>query len=322
MTPRVSVVAPTYRRRAGLPAFVEPLLREDEMHELVVAVDGSDDGSVEWLEERRRDDNRIVILELPNRGAGPTRQAGIEAASGEVILLLDDDVVAAPGLVAGHAEHHQDLESKLVMGYMPNDWRALPPGRRGIGYIYRRAYEKHCASYAEDPQAVLYGFWGGNFSMPRSEFRRVGMQGLAVARGQDDREFGIRCAKAGIHAVFDPGLRAEHLFERSLEPWRRDCRIQGQSRVMLHDAHADLLGRELREAPPPSHVADAVGMGLPGPLRRLWPTLARDPFFGVVGAILTAAFHAGTWLEHLGLEVQAARAIGSLETMRGVLERS
>jgi len=316
------VVAPTYRRRQGLPGFVEPLLREAQLFELVIAVDGSDDGSVEWLRERGREDARLVVLDLPSRGAGATRQAGIEAASGDVILLLDDDVIAAPGLVAGHAGHHVELGPKLVLGYMPNEWRKLPRGRRGIAYTYRRAYELHCSQWEANSDYVLHGLWGGNLSLPKAEFLRVGMEGLAVTRGQDDREFGIRCSKAGISGVFDRSLRAEHLYDRGLEDWRRDCRIQGHSRMMLHDAHADLVGEELARNPKPSHIADAVGMGLPTPIRWLWPSLARDPLFETVMAGLTRLLRAGVRLEHLGVEAQAARAIGSLETMRGVLERS
>ena len=320
--PRVSVVAPTYNRRDGLPAFIQSLLRQTELSELVIAVDGSADGSVEWLNEQRRRDERLVVLDLPNRGAGPTRQAGIEAASGELIVLLDDDVIAAPGLIAGHARHHHELEPKLVIGYMPNDWRKLPPGRRGIAYIYRRAYEQHCKGFAADPAFVLHGFFGGNVSMPRSEFLRVGIEGLAVERGQDDREFGIRCAKAGIRPVFDPSLAAEHLYDRTLPEFRRDCRLQGRSRRLLHDAHPDVVGKELMEDPPETHVADAVGMGLPRPVRRLWPVLAREPLFTVAITMWRAGFAAGVRAKHLGLEVQSARAIGSLETMRGVLARS
>ena len=318
----MSVVAPSYRRRDALPLFVEPLLAQPELHELVVAVDGSNDGSVEWLERRRETDDRLVVLDLPNRGAGATRQAGIEAASGEVVLLIDDDVIASPGLVAGHGAHHEALGPKLVLGYMPNDWTKLPPGRRGIAYTYRRAYEQHCARFARDPKFVLYGFWGGNFSMPRSELLRVGIEGLDVKRGQDDREFGIRSAKAGIRAVFDPSLRGIHLYDRGLEAWRQDCRIQGRSRRLLHDAHADVVGTELAENPSPSHVPDAVGMGLPGALRPIWRLLARDPLFAPASRALTTMFDAGVRMEHLGLEVQAARAIGSIETMRGVLEHA
>lgn len=320
--PRLSVVAPTFGRASALPAFVAPLLGDPALDELVIAVDGSDDGSVEWLARRGKDDSRLRYLDLPNRGAGPARQAGIDAATGEVILLLDDDVIAAPGLAAGHLRHHADLESKLVIGYMPNEWHAVGEGRRGIAAIYRRAYELHCAGFRDDPAFVLHGFWGGNFSMPRRDFLDIGVVGLDVARGQDDREFGLRCARAGVRPVFDESLRGEHLYDRDLRSFRRDCRLQGESRQMIHRAHPDLVGETLNSREGGPHVADAVGMGLPAPIRRLWPWLARDPLFGPVCALLRGLFTVALRERHLGLEVAAARALGSIETMRGVLDRS
>jgi len=320
--PSISVVAPTYNRLRGLPAFVEPLLAEPELHELVMAVDGSPDASADWLEERARSDPRLKVLRLPNRGVPPTRQAGIEAATGDVVLLMDDDVIAEPGLVARHRAHHAALEPKLVLGYMPNEWEHLPPGRRAIGRIYRRAYEAHVARFAEDPEFVLQGLWGGNLSMPRRDFLRVGIIGVDVTRGQDDREFGMRCLKAGIRGVFDPSLRARHLYDRPLQSFRRDMRIQGESRKLIHVAHEDLVGAELVSRPKGSEVVDVVGLGLPPFLRPLLPSLARDPLFGVLTGILTVVFHAAVRARLLEVEAFAARGIGSLETMRGVLDRS
>jgi glycosyltransferase involved in cell wall biosynthesis len=320
--PRVSVVAPTYNRRGGLPAFVEPLLREPGLHELVMAVDGSRDGSVEWLRERAGADGRLKVLELPNSGAGPTRQAGIEAATGEVILLLDDDVIAEPGLVAGHARHHAALEPKLVLGYMPNDWTALPPGSRGVAKLYLSAYEHYVERYRRDPDFVLRGLWGGNLSMPREQFLRVRMDELAIARGQDDREFGIRCHKAGIRGVFDPSLRARHMFERPLEAYRRDCRVLGESLVLMAEIHPDVLGGDLVRGGPGARPEEGVGVSLPGPLRRVWPLLARDPAFKLATAALGGVFVLGVRARAIAVEAFAARAIGSLETMRGVLDRS
>jgi len=321
-SPSMSVVAPTYQRRQALERFVEPLLADDAVDELVMAVDGSDDGSVQWLSDRAARDPRLVVLDLPNRGAGATRQAGIEAASGDVVLLLDDDVIASPGLVTGHARHHLDGERKLVLGYMPNPWEALPASRRGIARIYRRAYESHVARYLKDPLFVLHGFWGGNFSMARRDFLEVGMERLAVKRGQDDREFGIRCLKAGIRGVFDPSLSATHEYSRSLAQFRGDMRLQGQSRQLIHEVHADLLGSDLVEHAHESEVEDAVGLGVPRPLRRCLPLLAQEPAFTIVTACLTRLFEAGVRLGALELEVFAARGIGSLETQRGALDRA
>jgi glycosyltransferase involved in cell wall biosynthesis len=307
--PSLSVVAPTYQRRGALPRFLRPLLADPAVSELVLAVDGSTDGSVEWLREQARADPRIVVLDLPNRGAAAARQAGIEAATGEVVLLLDDDVIAAPGLAGGHARNHADGAHRLVLGYMPNDWRSLPPGRRGPAYLYSRDYERRRARWESDPGFVLQGLWAGNFSLRREDFLRVGMADRMIKRGEEDREFGVRCSKAGIEGRFDRNLEAAHEFERTLAQYRRDCNQAGAYRRMMFDQHEDVLGEDLE-----------LGHSLPRPLKALLPRLASDPLFPALARVLTAVFYVGVLLRSLKLEAFAARALGSLETQRGALE--
>ena len=313
----VSVVVPTYRRRDALPRFLDAILRQPAA-EVVVAVDGSRDGSVELLREWARRDERIVVLDLPHRGAGGARQAGVVAASGDVVLLLDDDVIASPGLVEGHARHHLDLEPKLVLGYMPNDWRTVPPAHRANAWVYRYWYEVHCARYAAEPRFVLTNLWGGNLSMPRDAMLRIGFESLSVRRGQDDRDFGLRCAKAGVASLFDRSLHGLHLYDRPVPAFREDSRLQGECRRLLRAAHPDLLG-DPRES---SKLDDTVGMRLPGPLRRLLPMAASDPLYEPVTRSLEVAHRAGVRIGHLGLEVLATRGLASLDVMRGILDVS
>ncbi|HEV2813583.1 MAG TPA: glycosyltransferase [Solirubrobacteraceae bacterium] len=315
--PTVSVVAPTYERLHGLPRFLDAILREPAA-EVVMAVDGSRDGSVEWLRERARADERIVVLDRPHQGAGGARQAGLEAASGDVVLLLDDDVIASPGLVEGHARHHVALEPKLVLGYMPNDWRAVAPERRAIAWVYRYWYEVHCTRYAAEPDFVLSSLWGGNLSMPREAMLRIGFQSLSVRRGQDDRDFGLRCLKAGVRAQFDRSLHGVHLYDRAMADFRSDSRLQGECRRLLRAAHPDVLG-DPRES---AKLDDTVGMRLPAPLRRMLPLLARDPVFGPLTGTIELAHRTAVRQGHLGLEVFAARGLGSLDVMRGILDVS
>jgi glycosyltransferase involved in cell wall biosynthesis len=305
----ISVVAPTYQRRAQLPHFVAAILKDPAVDELVLAVDGSTDGSLEWLAEQAHADPRIVVLDLPNRGAGAARQAGIEAARGDVVLLLDDDVIAGPGLISGHAAQHRQGTHLLVLGYMPNDWASLPPDRRAVGRLYRQAYECQCEGYTRDPEFVLQALWGGNFSLPRQDFLDIGFDEITVKRGEEDREFGLRCLKAGIQGRFDPGLRGTHEYSRSLVQYRRDCRMGGQSRRLMHEAHPDLLGADLK-----------IGHTLPSPLRRLMPLLVREPLFGALAASLQAVFHVGLRLDMMRVQMFAARGLGSLETQRGALD--
>ena len=298
---------PTFQRRSELPRFVAPLLEDQTLFELVFAVDGSTDGTVEWLNDQAQADARIVVLDLANRGAAAARQAGVEAARGEVILLMDDDVIAGPGLVAGHASHHGDGARRLVLGYMPNDWESLPRGRRGIALLYRRAYEAQCERYAREPEFVLKKLWAGNFSLPREDFLHLGLEN--IVEREEDREFGIRCFKAGITGCFDRGLAATHEYSRSLAQYRRDCYQSGKGRRLTYTTHSELLGDDLE-----------IGHSLPGPLRRLMPLLASRYVFPLVAAVLHAVFAAGARLGLTQVEAFAARGLGSLEVQRGATE--
>ncbi len=320
--PSASVVIPTYQRCSAVAALVPGLLREPAVAELVVSVDGSTDGTWEWLQAHRASDMRLMPVMRPNRGIAAARQTGAEAATGDVLVFLDDDVVPSPGLVAGHAARHRERDELVVHGYMPNEWRHLPPGLRGIARIYRRAYEATCDRYEREPDHVLLGFWAGNFSMRRVQALRVGLVSATRThlKYQDDREFGIRCHRAGLQGSFDRTLRAEHRYERDVRAFRRDGRRQGRDRCLIHELHPDIVGRDLVDDPSTANVVDVPGQGLPRPLRRVWPILAGDPFFGPLSAGFDAAFRAAVTLQILELETLAARALGSLEVQRGVLD--
>src|SRR5882672_7227004 len=159
--PRVSVLVPTHSRRDHLPAFLDALAAEPAA-EIVVVANGDPDGSTELLEERAREDERLKPLSIAAAGKIAALQAGLERACGEVVLMLDDDVLVEPGLVAGHARHHAARKNLLVVGYMP----IWPPQRRRPGEfpsdLYQRSYERACGEYEDDPESILRGLWGGN----------------------------------------------------------------------------------------------------------------------------------------------------------------
>ncbi len=94
----LSVVIPTYNRRLLLERAVPALAGQDAegiRYEVVYVVNGSTDGSVEFLEEAAaRWPGRIRWFRIDATGtpAAP-RNRGIREARGEAILILDDDVI-------------------------------------------------------------------------------------------------------------------------------------------------------------------------------------------------------------------------------------
>ena len=98
--PAVSVVLPTFNRRALLLEAAESVRAQTFTDwELVVADDGSTDGSAEAVEALG--DPRIRVLRLPRVGrAAVARNAGVRAARGEWIAFLDSDDAWEPRKLA------------------------------------------------------------------------------------------------------------------------------------------------------------------------------------------------------------------------------
>ncbi|HEX2080944.1 MAG TPA: glycosyltransferase family A protein, partial [Longimicrobium sp.] len=89
--PTVSAVIPTYNRLPLLLAAVESVrVQTFGEWELIVADDGSTDGSAEAVEALG--DPRIRVLRLPRTGSpAVARNAAVRAARGEWVAFLDSD---------------------------------------------------------------------------------------------------------------------------------------------------------------------------------------------------------------------------------------
>lgn len=279
--PSVSVVAATYNRRDRLRDWTASVLADRTVDELVVVVDGCADGSFELLEELARDEPRLVPLFVPNAGQFSALQAGAERASGEVLLFLDDDVVPQPGLAGAHASHHADGALRLVLGYMPVRLPKRTPAAAAT-FVYARQYETECAVFESDPNEILPKFWAGNFSMRREHALAVGL----FATDDDasyhyhyhrDRDFGLRCQAAGVVAVFDRGLRAEHLHTRPASAIVTEAEDRARGAVRLHQRHEAELG---------SWSPEGYGAQLRAPLRAVVIAARCAPAAGVSIPIL------------------------------------
>jgi cellulose synthase/poly-beta-1,6-N-acetylglucosamine synthase-like glycosyltransferase len=68
--------------------------------EVVVASDGSTDGSAELVERLAADDDRIRLLDLPRGGQTAAQRAIFAAATGDVVVLTDAETRFEPGCLA------------------------------------------------------------------------------------------------------------------------------------------------------------------------------------------------------------------------------
>ncbi|MGA9856304.1 MAG: glycosyltransferase [Solirubrobacteraceae bacterium] len=234
---KLSVLIPTYNNADLLGDAIPPLLEDEATGEVVVVVDGSRDGSIEILEEMAARDPRVRPFWTENRGKQASRQHALDNARNDVVLLMDADVIAAPGLVSGHAAWHTDDVPRLVVGYMPC---RVPPRRPGSFVIERYSdfYEESCRAFAQDPGEILRRLWGGNVSAPKAKIQEAGGHAGGIPVGYtEDVELGLRLAGTGISPVFDKRLRAEHRAHKSLNGLVKSAHDYGEALVNLERAY-------------------------------------------------------------------------------------
>src|SRR5258708_38497596 len=87
---KVSVVIPTYNDEGTIAGTLDSVFaqRFDGGFEVIVVNDGSTDGTRAVL---AKFGDRIRVIDQENRGVARARNAGIAAAAGEYIALLDGD---------------------------------------------------------------------------------------------------------------------------------------------------------------------------------------------------------------------------------------
>lgn len=99
--PSVDVVIPTYNRLDMLPTAIASVLAQTiTVRRIIVADDGSGDGTVEWLRLEAMREPMLKLIELDHGGGNRARNAGIAAADAEWIAFLDSDDAWEPDKLA------------------------------------------------------------------------------------------------------------------------------------------------------------------------------------------------------------------------------
>jgi len=94
MTPEVSVIIPTYNRRAMLLEAIDSVLAQSlTAFELIVIDDGSTDGTAEYLAQHAK---TIRFERIDHRGPAAARNCGAALARAPLIAFLDSDDLWAP----------------------------------------------------------------------------------------------------------------------------------------------------------------------------------------------------------------------------------
>lgn len=242
---RASVVVPSRGGATRLPVLLEALAKQTHPDwEAIVVVDGDVDGSEEMLGRYTHLPLRVIVLPT-NRGRVTALNTGFAAATGEVLIRADDDFEPSPGHVAAHVAAHELAEC----GATGQPLNIAPENAYMRAYGHRADELGRAAAYAADPQD-RWRFWGGNTSVTRAVFDRVGgFDDRYQGYGWEDVDFGYRVHRLGIPIVMLPAAEVRHHMA-SIDTVTRTSRayLSGQARARFEQIH----GLSTTEAAPAS----------------------------------------------------------------------
>ena len=173
---------------------------------------------------------RALDVSVPGRAAANNR--GIAEARGDLVLLLGDDFIPGPDLVAHHAAlHAEDPRPETVgigPGRMSEELRREPFARwiEDSGELFGVSFTTRAGEIPE------YFFYGANTSCKRAFMLAAGPLNEAFdGVAWDDYEYGRRLVARGMRARFVAGALARHDHALGLAERRGQMRRAGAAAV-------------------------------------------------------------------------------------------
>ncbi len=207
----ISVIIPTWNGLGMLQQAVASLRRGSRPPDEVVVVDnGSSDGTAEWAEL----EGLRVVRFLENRGFAAAVNAGLREATGDLLLVLNNDIHCGPQCVA--ALERAAAENPWAAWLAPKivDWRGEQMECAGIGV--RRDFFAVPIGRGDPPRQwdrplEVFGASGGAALIRRELFEAVGFFAEEFFAYYEDVDFALRCRLAGYRCLFVPDAVVRHL---------------------------------------------------------------------------------------------------------------
>jgi len=211
---KVSVVIPTYSRRDLLEKnlhFVVEAANDkiNNIAEIIVVDDGSTDDSYPFV-KNNYPQVKIVKHKI-NRGFSAAVNTGVRTAKGELICLINNDVVPSPDFLKEVLPHFTD-KNVFAVSFNEKGEFGWAKGKFVDGFIEHEAGKK-----ADKPHLT---FWvsGGSGVFRRSTWIELGGmdEKLFSPFYWEDIDLCYRAAKRGLALLWEPNSLVEHRHESTV----------------------------------------------------------------------------------------------------------
>lgn len=229
--PETSVIVVTYNNLDYTVACLRSIEEESDWPnlEVIVVDNASSDGTPDFLREwERGGSRRRAILNRENRGFSAGNNIGLSAASGDYLILLNNDTYVTRGWVRTLVNHLRRNPDIGLIGPVTNN--IGNEARIEIAYTDMQEMKRAAARYTRAHLGRTFDIRTLAFfcvAMPRSTYETVGPLDEAFGIGFfEDDDYCRRVEQAGLRVVCAEDVFVHHHLSASFDKLKEERRKQ------------------------------------------------------------------------------------------------
>ncbi|MBX9852137.1 MAG: glycosyltransferase [Cytophagaceae bacterium] len=232
----LSVIIPTYKAKDLLEEFLPGVIdiaREYQGDWEIIAVDDhSQDESVKFLQELRKSEQRLKVIENEkNLGFSGACNAGMRASKGEILFFLNNDVRLEKGFF-NHFNKYFDLpdtfavtvcayrlyNSSLLDGAKPIRWST------GMPRVHENYYKEDFQKHRLVPPYLSFAVQGAYFFADAFKTKALGgFDELFSPYIFEETDLSYRALKRSWKIYFEPECQAYHAVSATIGKKRKEA---------------------------------------------------------------------------------------------------
>ncbi len=246
--PALSIVIPTYKRAPILRECLQRIEAQTikDRIEVIIISDGHDDETAALFNKHTQYAiPNTQFFEIPKSQQGVARNRGIERATGNIILLIGDDIFLAPDACEAHLRAHQQLQtSSAVLGY--TEWDPAMDITPVMKWLDKTGWQfgyplLHTYIHSYIPQNIQHRFsYTSHISLPREVALKFPFREDVTLYGWEDIEWGWRLSQSGIPLYYEPNANAFHHHRMTLADSLRRMETLGTSATIVEKMNPEL----------------------------------------------------------------------------------